>query len=51
MDFRCLKEGKSRSVHATAEQEIDPNRRHLDIVVAGGESVADQERCPGWNDE
>src|ERR1700692_1894411 len=40
---------EGKSVHA--EQEIDPNRRHLDVVAASGESVADEERGPDWNSE
>jgi hypothetical protein len=46
----CSKGSKGRSAHAP-EPEIDPNRRHLDIVPAGSESVADQEWGPNWNDE
>jgi hypothetical protein len=33
-----------------AEQEIDSNRDHLDVVIASGESVANQGRREGRPD-
>jgi hypothetical protein len=43
---------KDRSVARAAEQEVDSNGRHLDIVAAGCESIpSDNDWRGDWNCE